>query len=94
MNHERQIPVGDGAVMSIPGEELEWQLRYGNPAAVRYSAASVVGSYSYLLSLPERELLRRVRIIKKAISAKWPASGHVKTQTIDNNSVVGSANGN
>jgi hypothetical protein len=43
------VPTGGGAVMtaSLPGcdPHLEWSLRYGNPEAVRFSAAAVVESF-------------------------------------------------
>lgn len=59
--------VGDGAQMSIPSGDLEWQLRYGSPEKVRYVAASVIESYAYLIAdCSQNEALRRLRIMKKA----------------------------
>ena len=61
-----RVDVGDGAIMTYPCGELEWQLRYGNPERVRYIAASVIDSYAYLLSkdISTKEAIRRLRIMR------------------------------
>lgn len=64
--HTLTTPVAPDAAMCSPGRDLEWILRYGDAAAARYGAACVVASFNYLLDeCTEKELLRRVRLIKK-----------------------------
>ncbi len=69
------VSVGGGARMSISqpraDPHLEWSLRYGDPEAVRFVAASVVESYDYLLSdnINMVEATRRLRILRAAIRA-------------------------
>ena len=64
------VYTGGGAQMSfpIPSDEdgLEWIMRYGDPASVRYVAASVIESYDYLLSgnITTTEAIRRLRILR------------------------------
>lgn len=67
----RIVPVGDGAVMWAPAGELEWHLRYGNPERVRYQAAGVIDSTSYLFGphISTREAIRRLRIIRNAVES-------------------------
>ncbi|WP_458760503.1 hypothetical protein ACSVBT_06845 [Afipia sp. TerB] len=68
----RTVHIGDGAYMSIvnPWHDsgIEWQLRYGNAVEVRYSAASLVDSYDYLLSnnITMSEAIRRLRVLRKS----------------------------
>lgn len=64
----RDVDVGDGAIMSCPAGELEWQLRYGNSTWVRFITASVVASYAYLLSeeINFKEAARRLRLLRRA----------------------------
>ncbi len=68
----REVHVGDGAYMSIvnPWHDsgVEWQLRYGAADTVRYSAASLISSYDYLLSseITMAEATRRLRIMRQA----------------------------
>jgi len=70
-----EVHVGDGAVMTIidPTHDtgLEWVMRYGTPEPFRYSAASVLDSYAYLLSgeISTAEAVRRLRIIRQAHKA-------------------------
>lgn len=67
-----QIDCGDGAVMTIVDPRsfedggVEWRLRYGRPEAVRYTAASLVESYDYLLSreISTKEAIRRLRLLR------------------------------
>ena len=67
------VPIGGGAVMtvSLPGADphLEWSLRYGDPVAVRFVAASVVESFDYLLSghITMAEATRRLRLLRAAV---------------------------
>lgn len=68
-----RVPVGDGAVHEIIDPRsfedggLEWTMRYGNPETVRYSAASIIDSYDYLLSdhITLTEATRRLRILRQ-----------------------------
>ena len=65
------VDLGDGAKMTVP-LELEWHLRYGNPEAVRFIAASVVASLSYLLlECTKEEAWRRIKLCRAEI-AKMP----------------------
>lgn len=70
------VPTGGSAVMTIalPGADphLEWSLRYGNPKAVRFMAASVVESFDYLLSdsINLTEATRRLRVLRAAVRAQ------------------------
>lgn len=60
------VDVG-GAQMSLPIGELEWKLRYGNPLAVRFSAASVIDSYEYLIHhCSLKEAARRIMLMRAA----------------------------
>lgn len=63
------VSVGDGAVMTCPTGRLEWRLRYGDkPALV---AASVVETFRYLLTeCTQKEALRRMKIMRKALASK------------------------
>jgi predicted HAD superfamily phosphohydrolase len=67
------VPTGGGAVMtvSLPGADphLEWSLRYGDPNAVRFHAASVVESFDYLLSnnINMVEAMKRLRTLRAAV---------------------------
>lgn len=64
-----EVDHGDGAVSFIPDPlacadgGLEWRLRYGDPRAVRFIAATVVASFDYLLSddINMVEATRRLR---------------------------------
>lgn len=66
------VDCGDGACMSIvdprsfEGGGVGWRLRYGNPDAVRYIAASLVESYDYLISdeITAKEAIRRLRLLR------------------------------
>jgi hypothetical protein len=74
------VDVGDGAKMFVPAPDLkdegalEWQLRYGNPTAVRFQAASIVSSTEYLISkqISMREATRRLRLMRAAYRAQYP----------------------
>lgn len=75
-----QVPVGDGAVMTIINPNsfedggAEWVMRYGNPESIRYTVASLLSSYDYLLSgeITGQEAIRRLRMIRQARSALVP----------------------
>lgn len=67
-----EINCGDGAFMTIVDPRsfedggIGWKLRYGNPDDVRYTAASLIDSYDYLLSgeITMREAIRRLRLLR------------------------------
>lgn len=67
------VTTGGNAVMtvSLPGADphLEWSLRYGDPVAVRFLAASVIESFDYLLSsnINMTEATRRLRVLRAAV---------------------------
>lgn len=68
-----EVDVGGGAAMrivdprSLEDGGLEWGLRYGAAGDLRYTAASVIESYDYLLSsaINEAEALRRLRELRR-----------------------------
>lgn len=47
-------------------DSVEWGLRYGNAARMRYVAASLIESYDYLLSdnINMTEAVRRLRLMR------------------------------
>lgn len=71
------VSMGDGAFSSIINPQSfeeggpEWVMRYGNPESIRYSVASLLDSYDYLLSdhLTMREATRRLRLLRAARKA-------------------------
>jgi hypothetical protein len=50
---------------------IEWVERYGNPESVRFTAASVLSSYDYLLSgnISLKEASRRLALLRRARAA-------------------------
>lgn len=71
---------GDGAYMTIINPQSfedggpEWACRYGNVESIRYSIASILGSYDYLLSdnITMKEATARLRLLRagrKSLSA-------------------------
>lgn len=68
------VDLGDGAAMTILNPQsfedggIEWHCRYGNVEGVRYSAASVIASYDYLLSgeITTEEAIKRLRDLRGA----------------------------
>lgn len=74
-----EVEVGDNAAMSIINPQsfadggAEWVMRYGDPISIRYSVASLLSSYDYLLSgnINMKEATRRLRLMraKRAILA-------------------------
>lgn len=71
------VSMGDGAYSSIINPLSfedggpEWVMRYGDPESARYSVASLLESYDYLLSdhLTVREATRRLRLLRAARTA-------------------------
>lgn len=67
-----EVHLGDGAYMSIVDPKshedggAEWVLRYGDPETIRYSVASAISSYDYLMSgaITTAEAIRRLRILR------------------------------
>ena len=49
----------------------EWVMRYGNPESIRYSVASLLASYDYLLSgnINMKKATARLRLMRKARTA-------------------------
>ena len=70
----QKVDCGAGAVMSIVEPRsledggVEWRLRYSDPAAVRFAAASLIESYDYLISdeITMTEATRRLRLLRAA----------------------------
>ena len=68
------VDVGGGARMFVAAPNsmnegsLEWRLRHGDAVAMRFQAASVVSSTSYLVSgeISMKEATRRLRIMRKS----------------------------
>lgn len=64
------VSVGDGAQMACPRGALEWQMRYGNPEEHRFTAASVLESYDYLVNhCTKEEAWRRIKLMRAAMKA-------------------------
>lgn len=66
--------LGDCAASAIVNPQsfedggVEWVMRYGNSEAVKYTAASLIESYDYLLSdeITMKEATRRLRLLRAA----------------------------
>jgi hypothetical protein len=71
--------------VSLPGADphLEWSLRYGDPMAVRFLAASVIESFDYLLSdnINMTEATRRLRVLRAAVRASAIGGVQPSSQT-------------
>lgn len=87
----KQVDVGDGAVMTIvdprSDPHIEWMLRYAGdlnePSAGRFSAASLIASYDYLVSghISMQEATRRLRLMRIARrAAAKPTEPTLSTQ--------------
>ena len=71
------VGVGDGAThviidpRSFEDGGPEWTMRYGNPERIRYTVASLLDRYDYLLSgnISMTEATRRLRIMRKIRAA-------------------------
>jgi len=69
-----EVAMGDGAFMTIINPQSfvdggpEWVARYGNIVAIRYTIASLLDSYDYLLSgnINSREATRRLLLQRRA----------------------------
>jgi hypothetical protein len=71
-----RVPVGGGAVMSIPhprsDPHIEWNLRYASDLndakSGRFAAAEIVASADYLVSaaITMKEAVRRLRLMRHA----------------------------
>ncbi|KKL06391.1 hypothetical protein LCGC14_2596470 [marine sediment metagenome] len=72
-----EVELGDGAWGTIINPQsfadggAEWVMRYGDPASIRYTVASLLGSYDYLLSdnINMKEATRRLRLMRAARKA-------------------------
>ncbi len=79
------VPLGDGASATIIDPRSfddggpEWVMRYGNPESVRYTVASLLESYDYLLSgnISTKEAIRRLRVLRqyRAAAVQIAATG-------------------
>jgi hypothetical protein len=50
--------------------DVEWHLRYGDAARVRFVAAEVVACYDYLIrECTQKEALRRLKLLRKGAFA-------------------------
>jgi len=78
-----EVDCGDGAVMTIVDPRslkdggAEWQMRYGNPVAIRYVVASLIESFDYLISdnINMNEATRRLRLMRRRRAALRLAEG-------------------
>lgn len=69
-----QVALGDNAAMTIINPQSfadggpEWVMRYGNVESVRYTVASLLGSYDSMLSghISMKEATRRLRLARAA----------------------------
>jgi hypothetical protein len=69
------VEVGDGAVMTLPRGEWQWQLRYVRPEPARGTqcddrmlAAGICESYLYLIQeCTKDEAWRRIKILRAAL---------------------------
>lgn len=76
------VPLGDDMTMDIIDPRsfanggLEWVCRYGNVQTVRYTAASILANYDYLLcdDITTGEAIRRLRILRAYRRAATQAS--------------------
>ena len=74
MGMAAEVAMGDGAFMSIINPQSfgvggpEWVMRYGNPDGIRFTVASLLASYDYLLcgEISMAEATRRLRMLRKA----------------------------
>ena len=68
------VECGDGAWMTIIDPRSfedggpEWVSRYGDIESIRYTLASLLASYDYLLSsdISQKEAIRRIRLMRKS----------------------------
>jgi hypothetical protein len=70
------VAVSDDAQMTCPTWELDWQLRYGNANSHRFTAASALESYEYLVfHCTKEEAWRRIKLMRRALSQRAAAQG-------------------
>lgn len=68
-----EVHCGDSAYMTIIAPDIdddggaEWVMRYGDPETIRYTVASILSSYEYLLAggINMTEATRRLRLARK-----------------------------
>lgn len=80
VNMTAEVPLGDGAFHTIINPQSfeiggpEWVMRYGNPESIRFTVASLLESYDYLLSdnINMTEATRRLRLLRRARAALNP----------------------
>ncbi|MGV7119618.1 hypothetical protein [Sphingopyxis sp. 550A] len=70
------VDCGDGAWIDIPDPTaetpLEWSMRYGDPESVRFTVASILSSYQYLLCAETtKEAQRRIALARRAVRELW-----------------------
>lgn len=71
------VNIGAGAFSDIINPQSfadggpEWTMRYGNPEGIRYSVASLLASYDYLLcsEISTTEAIGRLRLLRNARAA-------------------------
>lgn len=83
------VCIGDGAYSTIPNPQsyghggIVWHLTYATEGPYRLSAASIIGSFDYLLSddITMEEATHRLALLRKARAALTiPATGHAATE--------------
>ena len=75
-----RVDCGDGASMAIQDPRsfadggLVWRLTYGDVQSIKYSAASVIESYTYLIgpNITQAEAIRRLKLLRAAYKANRP----------------------
>lgn len=78
-----QVSMGDGAYCTIINPQSfgdggpEWVMRYGRPESIRYTVASILDTFDYLLSenISMAEATRRLRIMRKVRAALSQPNG-------------------
>src|SRR5690606_33132149 len=76
-NMTATMAMGDGASMCFINPQAfqdggpEWTCRYGNVEGIRFTVASLLGSYDYLLSenITTTESIRRLRLLRAGRAA-------------------------
>ncbi len=71
----KRIPVSDGSTWPCPDgfaleeaeDGVEWNLRYGDHAKVRYQAAELINAYGSLIFATRAKRERVVREIRRAL---------------------------
>lgn len=77
------VSLGDGAISTIIDPRSfsnggpEWTCRYGNVESIRYTVASLLESYDYLLSseISPTEAARRLKLLRAARAALQEREG-------------------